>query len=748
MRTKWFFSYLLILVIPILLSLGIYSYSMNITRTQTNRVNDALTEQLKLEMDGRITEIFKLFDQFSLDNSVQILTNRKGSFNANDQLEIYKVSQELQSYKISYDFIEDVFFYFNNTGTALSLNGHMSGELLYHLYFENGQYNLLQFQELMARKHMRDIYRIHKTNGQNVLLFLQTTMRTGTGDSSGTIAVCMDESRLRAMLGSIKWDSQSIICIMDGKNSVISTTSPFQAGEPFLSSGSGGLSYRTIGGMNYVVSQAQSSVVDWKYIILTPDFIFEKNARHIQFFTVIGLFFCIFLGMGAAYALTKRNYNPLAGIMELFRKHGKAPERPMDEFRWLREAAENFFKTQEDNEKTLWMDRRLLKNYYLFKLLEERYDEKNFRDYFEKNDVPLHGTHHQVVLFFLKDSENPSPVTEDDYQNLKLFQFIVTNMFEEQAGNHFNVAMTDVGGQAAAIVSFSEAGADARNILEGDIDFVQQKAQEYFSLEIVAAVGGTQKGMEGIHESCLEAREASEYISLLSGQEIIFYDDVKNTQRKYFYPMESEQKIVNAMEAGDEKSANGFIARVFEENFFAGNTSVEMERCMLYDMLGTIIRGAELGGCPQLLEKFDLSREIAASKSVQAVCTRMKEAVGTICRYVAQKRESQSNNRQLSGDIVAFIQANYKNPDLNISLTGQHFNMTPAYLSGLFKKQVGKNLLEYINTVRIDAAKELLRKGYSVVEVSGMVGFRDSGSMIRVFKKITGVTPGQMKKSL
>ena len=54
--------------------------------------------------------------------------------------------------------------------------------------------------------------------------------------------------------------------------------------------------------------------------------------------------------------------------------------------------------------------------------------------------------------------------------------------------------------------------------------------------------------------------------------------------------------------------------------------------------------------------------------------------------------------------------------------------------------------MEYINTVRLGCAEQLLEEGYSVVEVAAMSGFRDSSTFIRVFKKKKGMTPGQLKK--
>ena len=82
---------------------------------------------------------------------------------------------------------------------------------------------------------------------------------------------------------------------------------------------------------------------------------------------------------------------------------------------------------------------------------------------------------------------------------------------------------------------------------------------------------------------------------------------------------------------------------------------------------------------------------------------------------------------------------------MNISITSQHFDRSPAYLSGIYKKQTGRSLLEYINMKRIACAEELLKNGASVVEAAEQSGFRDSGGFIRTFKRYRGITPGQLK---
>ncbi|QXX95828.1 helix-turn-helix transcriptional regulator [Serratia marcescens] len=74
------------------------------------------------------------------------------------------------------------------------------------------------------------------------------------------------------------------------------------------------------------------------------------------------------------------------------------------------------------------------------------------------------------------------------------------------------------------------------------------------------------------------------------------------------------------------------------------------------------------------------------------------------------------------------------------------FHITPNYLSALFKKTGGVGFTEYLNHVRLERAKELL-KGYDmkVKEIAHTCGFVDSNYFCRVFKKSTAASPSEYR---
>lgn len=74
--------------------------------------------------------------------------------------------------------------------------------------------------------------------------------------------------------------------------------------------------------------------------------------------------------------------------------------------------------------------------------------------------------------------------------------------------------------------------------------------------------------------------------------------------------------------------------------------------------------------------------------------------------------------------------------------------LSPTYLSKLFKRETGENLSTYMQNVRIDAAKTLLRTTpLKTYEVAERVGISDPVYFSRIFKKVVGVKPKDFRKS-
>ena len=68
------------------------------------------------------------------------------------------------------------------------------------------------------------------------------------------------------------------------------------------------------------------------------------------------------------------------------------------------------------------------------------------------------------------------------------------------------------------------------------------------------------------------------------------------------------------------------------------------------------------------------------------------------------------------------------------------------YFLRLFKDRTGYTVTQYLNLLRCDRARQLLRSGCTVKETAALCGFENSSYFIKVFKTQTGISPGELQK--
>jgi two-component system, response regulator YesN len=100
----------------------------------------------------------------------------------------------------------------------------------------------------------------------------------------------------------------------------------------------------------------------------------------------------------------------------------------------------------------------------------------------------------------------------------------------------------------------------------------------------------------------------------------------------------------------------------------------------------------------------------------------------------------------LTRNIMEYTEEHYPE-SLSLKLFGDLFHVSPNYVSRLFKQEVGQGLFDYINELRIEKAKILLKDyRYKIYDVAEMVGFNNQAHFAIVFQKYTGFSPKQYRK--
>ncbi len=744
---KWFFSYLLILGLAVLFSVGIYFRFYDIINRQSEEITITLLDKMQAEIDARFRGARLNLVNLILDSEVQKAAAIRGGFSISDRELLYHIYSDIGKKNVVNDDISHIFIYFKDGETILSEQGHMESSLFYEMYYEQPGSSLEAFQETLEKGWSGEELAVRNKNGEQEIWILQDLFARDA-DSTATLGVSISESALNRWMRKILWnESMELMMIQPGGTDTSSTFIGNLAGElrrmdysiPMTGSPDGKITAELeISGEDYRLDAIPSPETGFYYAVLMPMKRIEQDARSILAYMAAGLFICITL----SYIFTGMHYDPLRNIMDVFGSYGKDGKREKrNELQWLLDRSTDVLQTNRQFKSLYYNNAQILRSQYLYQMIVFPYDCKcGYVEQFAQDDV-FREKDNLVVLFYLEEEGEAWRQTDT-----ALHQFLLTNVLKELLHKAYGVELVELYDAVACVINGEDKGEETREELESFFDQVQTFAEERVCKRLFAACGSFRQGLEGIYDSYCAAREVFEYREQFRNCGVVWYEDIRNRQVYYEYKIEKEQKIINAIKAGEDQNVCRWMDEVIAVNFQRQEILPSTKKCLLFELVGTVMKGLEQGETVELLSQFSFERRINDGMNEEEARAFFHKLIHETCGHIRRKRQEAKEDSQYIREVMQYVQENYQDPDLNVSITALHFKITPSYLSALFKDQTGVSLLEYINTIRVEKIKELLKEGMSIVEICPQAGFRNSGALIRVFKKETGITPGQMKK--
>ncbi|MGB4407391.1 MAG: response regulator [Sphaerochaeta sp.] len=94
-----------------------------------------------------------------------------------------------------------------------------------------------------------------------------------------------------------------------------------------------------------------------------------------------------------------------------------------------------------------------------------------------------------------------------------------------------------------------------------------------------------------------------------------------------------------------------------------------------------------------------------------------------------------------------YLHENYQE-QLSVEQASMIIGLNPKYFSQLCKSYFGSTFLEYLTSIRMEKAKQLLLTGsYSIRKVAEMTSFTDGNYFSRVFRQTFGISPSSFKQA-
>ena len=116
--------------------------------------------------------------------------------------------------------------------------------------------------------------------------------------------------------------------------------------------------------------------------------------------------------------------------------------------------------------------------------------------------------------------------------------------------------------------------------------------------------------------------------------------------------------------------------------------------------------------------------------------------------YINQRNwdSQQTTDHPEINKVISYITQTYYK-EISLRMLADYVGMDANYLSNLFKKKTGQNIIQYIHRVRIEQAKSYLKQtGLSVNEIGEKVGFVNDNYFIKIFRRLTNQTPSHFRR--
>lgn len=224
---------------------------------------------------------------------------------------------------------------------------------------------------------------------------------------------------------------------------------------------------------------------------------------------------------------------------------------------------------------------------------------------------------------------------------------------------------------------------------------------------------------------------------------------IKNENEDKFYPYESEKELLMKVRNGDIIGAKNILNDLLGHMLFFSGGNLEIIKSHTLELC-TLLSRAAMEGNADVNKTFDKDnnfiKEISKLKDIESLTFWLINILDKFTKNTFPITDTK--NASIIQKAVSFINENYKD-NLTLDMVADLVHLNSSYFSSVFKKEMRMNFSGYLNKVRIENSKLLLRDTESSIsDIAQEVGFEDQSYFTKVFKSLTQMTPKEYQNNL
>lgn len=300
----------------------------------------------------------------------------------------------------------------------------------------------------------------------------------------------------------------------------------------------------------------------------------------------------------------------------------------------------------------------------------------------------------------------------------------------------------------AFIAGVSTDARSHRSKLMRSFEEAQEAVSSELGFTVSVGIGPVVTAIEQFPDSYDMAQSALAMRFFRGFGRVIFYSDFQRLDgRPRPIDLALKERIASDVHAGRVNELAEYVLRLGKEHANAVK-SPEAIRAYYREVVWTVVGTIEsLEALPDGV--IASLREHVGSIETAPTLSELERRVSQCFRRVATQLDSQSAALDSRiRDVRRYLEDHYDD-QLTLTTVAEYFEMSPAYLSSLYKRVTGANFLDSLTAIRVQKAKDkiLAESSAKIEAIARETGFGSYKSFSRAFKARVGLSPSDFRRA-
>ncbi|MDW7656880.1 MAG: AraC family transcriptional regulator [Bacillota bacterium] len=736
-----------IILIMLIVFSAILNYMININEKEISQSNQFMLDQFARKIDNHFIVFAELAKGLSSQNQITKLKSITDKISAQNRYDMSEAIELLNGYKLSNRSIKNIFIYLSKADMIITNNSVLNKDLFVRIRDSASVLEKSLWEEMLSSEYSSKVLPIHGTNS----LFYCQTIFLNYYDSN--LVNMIIEVDFDYIYDEIKDDISSDIVgfrIDDGISSVgsYSVDHDINFVGSLLSDYDAASGKIEFNGEEYFTSSRKSEYYDAEYIIYISYIQYTKGLILLNRTVNISILTLVSLGIIMVLAFSLIDYYPIKNLMKKLNKYsGYSNENNDNELAFI----DNMFDKISSENEIMLSTKKQVNEQYQNNIISNLVSGRTIIN-FQKDD--LLNSQHSVLFpnpYFIFITINLD-ISNSGYYDHEIIAMI-NNEFKGKCDEmSINIRCLTIDDNIVCLFNIPlNSIASFKDCLLIVSRKLVIKIENCIQHSVYLFVGQECMTFEQIAEQYRRSTHFENYKFITTRDDhTIFFDDIRMTERNkstdYIFSFDEEVKLINLVMNGEAQKAQELINKIYEHIINHG-TSASITKCLIYDIVASIVKVYQ-----QASERFNVSTDskyrkaiddLIYAKDIKKFFQLANNIIDVIVKDIVQK----SDDSDIVRKAKMIINNVYSNPSINCNAIADMLSVNASYLSHVFKKNSGENLLYYMNECRIRKAEELIvDNDCNLNEVAKRTGFTSDITLSRVYKKHRGITPGDFRK--